>query len=146
MDKAIQEFVDCKRIAVVGVSRSERKFGSAAYKELRQRGYDVVPVHPEMASFQGDRCYPALGAIQQRVEGLLVVVAPERVGEVLREATMAGISKVWLQQGAESDEALALAEALGMSVVSKRCILMYAPPVTGFHSVHRFFARLFGQL
>jgi predicted CoA-binding protein len=53
---------------------------------------------------------------------------------------------VWLQQGAESPEALALARDLGLNLVARKCVLMYAPPVRSFHAWHRVFARLFGQL
>ncbi len=46
MEQSIQDFINCKRIAVVGCSSKGRKFGNSAYKELKQRGYQVLPVHP----------------------------------------------------------------------------------------------------
>jgi hypothetical protein len=65
---------------------------------------------------------------------------------VLREAAAIGLKKVWLQQGAESPEAIALANELNINLVAGRCILMYAPPVEGFHAWHRAFYRLFAKL
>jgi predicted CoA-binding protein len=53
---------------------------------------------------------------------------------------------IWLQQGSESPEVLKLARELGLSPISGKCILMYAPPVGSFHKFHHFFARLFGKL
>jgi hypothetical protein len=41
---------------------------------------------------------------------------------------------------------LALGDELDLNLVSKKCILMYAPPVDSVHSVHRFFGKLFGML
>jgi predicted CoA-binding protein len=40
MDPQIESFIGSKRIAVVGFSRSEKKFGNIAGKELIKRGYE----------------------------------------------------------------------------------------------------------
>jgi predicted CoA-binding protein len=146
MKRTIEEFVNCKRLAVVGVSRDEKKFGSMAYLELKERGYDLVPVHPDLPSFAGETCYPRLQAIPQPVDGAVVIVSPARVSDVLRDAAAAGVTRVWIQQGAESPEALALADELGLSVAHNACILMYAQPVRGFHKFHRAIVKLFGKL
>jgi predicted CoA-binding protein len=56
------------------------------------------------------------------------------------------MKNVWLQQGSESSEVLAQAKQLGMSVISGKCILMYAPPVRSWHGFHRIVMKLIGQL
>ena len=146
MDQAIQDFVTGKRIAVVGVSRDKTKFGNAAFTELAARGYQVFAVHPTAQEVAGARCYPNLTALQGQVDGALVIVSPQQAVPVLREAAAIGLKNVWLQQGAESPEALALARDLGLNLVARKCVLMYAPPVRSFHAWHRVFAKLFGQL
>ncbi len=145
MDQAIQNFINGKRIAVVGVSRDGGKFGNTAFAELAARGYQVFAVHPEAKEIAGTPCYPNLAALRGQVDGALVVVAPPQAVSVLREAAAIGLKNVWLQQGAESPEALALARDLGLNLVAKKCVLMYAPPVRSFHGWHRVFARLLGQ-
>ena len=146
MDQAIQDFVNAKRIAVVGVSRDKTKFGNTAFTELAARGYQVFAVHPTAQEVVGARCYPNLSALQGQVDGALVIVSPQQAVPVLREAAAIGLKNVWLQQGAESPEALALARDLGLNLVARKCVLMYAPPVRSFHAWHRVFAKLFGQL
>jgi len=146
MNQAIQDFIDGKRIAVVGVSRKGNKFGNTALAELAARGYQVFPVHPEAREIGGAACYPNLAALRDQVDGVLVVVPPQPAVGVLREAAAAGLTNVWLQQGAESVEGLALAGELGLNLVAGKCVLMYAPPVRGAHGWHRAFARLFGRL
>jgi hypothetical protein len=145
MDQAIQDFINGKRIAVVGVSREAAKFGNMAFTELAARGYQVFAVHPEAKEIAGASCHPNLAALKGQVDGALVMVSPQKSAAVLREAAAAGIKNVWLQQGAESPEALAVARELGLNLVSKKCVLMYAPPVRSFHGWHRAFAKLFGQ-
>ncbi len=146
MDTRIQDFVDGKRIALVGASRSPNKFGNAAFKELKGRGYEVLLIHPEARELEGAPCYPNLAALPEHVDGLLLSVPPDQSEKLLREAAALGIHNVWLQQGAETPEALALGQELGLNVVSGKCILMYAPPVRSFHWWHRTFCRVTGQL
>jgi predicted CoA-binding protein len=146
MDHAIQDFVNSKRIAVVGVSRDKTKFGNTAFTELAARGYQVFAVHPTAQEVAGAHCYPNLAALRGQVDGALVIVSPQQAVSVLREAAAIGLKNVWLQQGAESPEALALARDLGLNLVARKCVLMYAPPVRSFHAWHRVFAKLFGQL
>jgi uncharacterized protein len=146
MKNAIEEFIKSKRIAVVGLSRSGKKFGNSAFAELLKRGYQVFAVHPDAAEIGGTPCYPNLGALRGKVDAVLVCIAPGGVPSILREAALNGIRNVWLQQGAESSEAIALGNELDFSLVVRKCILMYAPPVEGFHAWHRAVYRIFSKL
>ena len=145
MNQAVRDFINGNRIAVVGVSRDGTKFGNTAFAELAARGYQVFAVHPTAQEIGGAPCYPNLTALRGQVDGALVVVSSQQAAPVLREAAAIGLRNVWLQQGAESPEVLALARDLELNLVAKKCVLMYALPVRSFHAWHRFFARLFGQ-
>ena len=146
MNQAINDFINGKRIAVVGVSRNAKKFGNAIYTELKQRGYQVFAVNPSINEIAGDPCYPNLKALQGKIDGVLVCVPSSKGETVLREAAELGLHNVWLQQGADSPKLIKLGSELGLNMVSRKCILMYAPPVRSFHNFHRAIAKLFGQL
>jgi predicted CoA-binding protein len=146
MNQAIENFINGKRIAVAGVSRSGKKFGNTIYTELKERGYQVFAVHPEAQEIGGEKCYPNLMSLKGQVDGVVICVPPRQVESVVQDAARAGLRNVWLQQGAESPEAIKLGKDLGLNLVSGKCILMYAPPVRSFHNFHRFFAKLFGKL
>ena len=146
MNSIIQEFIDGKRIALAGASRSGKKFGNAAYKELKARKYEVYLVHPEAQEIEGEPCYPNLASVPANVDGVLVCLPPSQSPTVLRQAAELGIRNVWLQQGADSPELLNLGRELNLNLVSGKCILMYAPPVRSFHRFHRGFVKLIGQL
>jgi predicted CoA-binding protein len=75
-----------------------------------------------------------------------VVVPPDQTEKVVREAHEAGINRVWMQQGAESQAAIQYGEENGMSVIHGRCILMFAQPMKFFHKPHRWVMGLLGQL
>ena len=145
MKAAIDDFLSQQTLAVVGVSRSGKKFGNAASRELRTKGYRVIPVHPEAESIGGERCYPSLKELPEPVGGLLVVVPPAQTEQLVRQAAEAGIRRVWMQQGAESAAAIKYCQDQGMSVVHGECILMFAAP-TGGHKLHHWLWKLLGKL
>lgn len=146
MNNSIAEFVKSKRLAIVGVSHAAKKFSNSAYSELRRRGYEVFGVNSTLREINGEKCYNDLRSLNGQVDGAVVCVSPEKVEPILREAASIGLRNIWLQQGAESKEAIGLGKDLGLNLVAGKCILMYAEPVKGFHRFHRFFARLSGKL
>ncbi len=146
MDQNVIEFVKGKRIAVLGASRTGKKFGNLVYTELKQRGYEAFLVHPEAQEIGGAPCAPSLAALAGQVDGVVISVTPRKAVEALREAAAAGIQNIWVQQGAQTPELMAVAKELGVNPVTGKCILMYAEPVRSVHAWHRAFARLFGQL
>jgi uncharacterized protein len=145
MNQNIIDFVEGKRVAILGVSRSGKKFGNTIAAEMKQRGYQTFIVHPEAQEIAGENCYSSLSELKGQVDGALICLSPTQALVALRQAVEAGIQNIWLQQGADSPEVLALAQELGVTPVSGKCILMYAQPVTSFHSWHRAFAKLIGQ-
>jgi predicted CoA-binding protein len=146
MNTSIENFISNKRIALAGASRSGQKFGNMAHKELKARGYDVALVHPQATEIDGAPCYPNLAAVRDQVDGVLVCLPASQAGQVLHEAADIGLRKVWLQQGAETPELLALGRELELDLVTGKCILMYAQPVRSFHWCHRAVVKLMGQL
>ena len=55
METPVQAFLASRRIALVGFSRNPKDFSRMLDQQLRERGYEVVPVHPGVASGTGGR-------------------------------------------------------------------------------------------
>ena len=146
MNETIQHFTRPGRLALVGASNKPNSFGWAAYTTLKQKGYEIYPVNPNYAEIAGDRCYKSISELPLGVESAVFMLSPVAAEQVVAEARAAGIKRIWFQQGAKYDSAIKAAQDVGLKVVSRRCILMYAEPVTSIHAFHRFFARLFGRL
>ncbi len=143
---AVDDFLAHQPWAVIGVSRDPKKFGHTAYKELKARGNRLIPVNPHMEAFEGDRCYARLADVPQPVGGALIIVPPAQTEQVVRDAAAAGIRRVWMQQGAESDAAIKFCQENGISTVHGECILMFAPETAFFHRTHRWVKGVFGKL
>ncbi len=141
---AIDEFMSQKTLAVAGVSRDSRKFGNAAYKELRTKGFRVLAINPNAKTIEGDPCYPSLKALPEKVGGLVLCTQPAISEQLVREAAEAGICWVWLQQRSESRAAIQFCQEHGINVISGECILMYQPNTMFVHKFHKFFKEAFG--
>jgi Predicted CoA-binding protein len=144
--ETIDNFLTEKKLAVAGVSRSGKKFGNSLVNELIKKGYTVFIIHPQADEIQGVKCYKTFGGMPERVGGVIVVVQPSETEKIVREAAAANIKKIWMQTGAESEEAIRYCGENGIEVVSKKCFLMYVEPVAGFHKFHRWVNKLTGKL
>jgi uncharacterized protein len=142
----VDDFLAQNALAVAGVSRNVKKFGNFAYKKLKQKGYEVFAVNPEAESIEGEKCYPDLKSLPKTVGGVVIVTKPEKTMNVLQGMVDAGIKKAWMQQGAESDEAIRFCIKNGIDEVHGECIMMFAPPVQSFHKFHRWIWGLAGKL
>jgi uncharacterized protein len=137
-------FNNVKSFAVVGVSENKAKFGAAACRELKTRGFKVYPIHPTLGTFDGDICFHSLADLPIVPDCALVTIKPAHALEVVRQIAQRGTKKVWFQQGKNFSEAITLADQLGLQSVHGRCVLMYAGEVTGMHRFHRALSRFFG--
>ncbi len=142
----IGTFLGQPALALAGASRSGRKFGNAVLKELTEKGYTIYPVHPHAAKLDGHVAYPSCATLPQPVGGIIIVVPPPLAEAAVRDAHASGITRVWLQQGAASPEAIRYCEANGLDVVHGECVLMFAEPTKWFHRAHRWVWKVTGRL
>lgn len=142
----ITGFLSQKNIAVVGVSRSGKKFGNSVYKELKAKGYKTFAVNPNATEINGESCYSQILSIKEKVDAAVVVVPKNESEKVVRNAVTAGVRNIWLQQGSETDEAINYCIQNNVNVVYNECILMFAEPTAFFHKAHRWVNGALGKL
>jgi predicted CoA-binding protein len=142
----VNDFLAQKKVAVVGVSRGGKKFGNAILKDLKLKGYRVFPINPNAESIDGEPCYPELSVLPERPDGVITVVPPAVTEKVVEEAHAAGIKRIWMQQGSESEAAIRYCQDKGMTVIDGECILMFAEPAAFYHRFHRWVWKLLGKL
>ncbi len=106
LNSLIRNFLSQKVFALVGASRSGDSYGSKVMRHLLAKGYEVLPVHPEAEAIEGIPCAPSLIALHKAVDGLILVVPPEQSEMLVRQADVMGIRRIWMQPGAESEDAV----------------------------------------
>ena len=121
----IQSFLASGPFAVVGASTDRSKYGNKVLRCYRQHGKEVFPINPKASEVEGLKAYPSLAALPVKVNAISVITPPAATEQVVREAAAAGVAHIWMQPGAESDEAIRTAESLGMSVIAGGpCVLV----------------------
>ncbi len=141
----IQKFLQPRKMAIAGASRNAKKFGGVVLKELLDKGFELYPVNPYAEEIQGIKCYKSIDELPGDVEHLIILTPKEETDSVVEAAIKKGIKMVWIQQKSDTPEAVRILEEKGIPVIHKKCILMFAPPVKGFHGFHGFLAKTFGS-
>lgn len=143
--KMIDDFLAPKKLVMAGVSRNPKKFGYTAFKHLIDNGYEVIPINPNTSEIEQIKCYPDVKSVPGEIENLFIVTPKSQTSEIVNQAKEKGVKRIWIQQMAESKDALEIAKNAGIETISNKCIFMFAEPVTGPHKFHRFFVKLFGN-
>jgi hypothetical protein len=111
-----------RTIAIVGLSANELRASNFVGFYMKRHGYRVIPVNPREQEALGERCYPDLGAVPERIDIVDVFRQPDAVPQIARDAVRVGAKALWLQFGVVSEEGAAIAEAAGLDVVMDRCL------------------------
>lgn len=143
---SVEDFLAQRTLALVGASRDPQAFSNNALRELTQKGYRMIPVNPNAETIMGEPCYRSLRDLPEPVGGALIMVPPAQAEAVVRDAAAAGIRRVWMQQGAESEGAIKFCQENGISEVHGECILMFAQPQAFGHKAHRWVWGVLGKL
>ncbi|KAF1682868.1 CoA-binding protein [Veillonella sp. R32] len=113
--------------AVLGATSRKEKFGYKIYACLRDHGYTVYPVNPNVAEIEGATCYPSLSDLPE-VPAVVDFVVPEKIGlAALEECKTLRIPTVWLQPGADKPAVVTKARELGLQVIED-CVLVQIRP------------------
>ena len=146
--ETINDFLAQKRIAMVGISRETPSFSGSLFTEFCRRGYDVVPVNPNMQVVMGHKCFACVQDIEPPVDAALLMTSPAVTEEVVKDCAEAGIKRVWMHsgggQGAVSENAINFCREKGIGVVPGECPFMFFPKSGGVHWLHGVLRKLTG--
>jgi predicted CoA-binding protein len=145
----IDEFLRQKRIAVVGVSRSEKEFSRKLFQDLRAMGYDCIPVNPSAATIDGITCYKHVTDISPPVEGVLLLAPRSVTDEVILECATSRVPRVWVfgigREKGISQAALNVCREYKIDCIPGYCPYMFLPDASFFHKMHATIMKLFGR-
>jgi len=123
MQNLIEEFFSQKTIAVVGSFRNESKFAYKILMHLKNKGYEVYPVNPNLKEVEGIKCYPSIIDLPLVVDLVDIVTPPKVTEEIVKQCLQKGIKRVWIQPGAESELAIKFCKDNNIKVVYNACIM-----------------------
>ena len=114
---------DVKTIAIVGASSNPNRDSFKVMKYLKEYGYDVYPVNPNLQNTQilGENCYSTLNDIHEGVDMVDIFRSVEFIPDIAREAINIKAKIFWTQLGLFSKDAESVAKNEGMTVVMGEC-------------------------
>jgi len=117
-----QLLTDSTVVAMVGASANPEKTSNGIMRKLQSVGYRVIPVNPRETEVLGERSYPSLIDVPERIDIVDVFRRAEDTPAIADDAVTIGAKALWLQTGIVSEDAAARAEKGGLVVVMDACI------------------------
>ena len=111
-----------KTIAMVGLSPKKQRPSNFVASYLNYEGYRVIPVNPRATEIYGEKAYPDLLSIPDKVDMVNIFRRPEECLDIVKEAIEIGAKSVWMQLRVVNMEAAKLAEEAGLKVIMDRCV------------------------
>ena len=128
MENIIEKYI-CKpsRIAVVGASTKTDRPVYGVMEYLTGKGFTLFPVNPACAGemIQGLACAGSILDLKEKFDILAFFISPKNQQPLLDEIPQLSYKPIiWMQPGAENDEAEVLLREKGYEVVKGACLMM----------------------
>jgi predicted CoA-binding protein len=124
-EREIKEtLMNCKTVAVVGISPKEHRPSYIVASYLKSKGYQIIPVRPDGKEILGEKVYHSLTEIPKEVGVDVVDIfrRSEEVPPLVEEAIQRGAKVIWMQEGVIHKEAGEKAEKAGLKAIMDRCM------------------------
>ena len=116
-NRILEEIMEKKVWAVVGVTAKRERFGYKIWKILQKHGYEVYGVNPNYDEIEGQKIYHSLEDLPKKVDVIDMVVSPKIGTTTLEEAKELGIDYIFFQPGTYNDEILKKSDDLDLKYV-----------------------------
>jgi predicted CoA-binding protein len=107
----------------VGLTDSPLRTSYGVSHYMQSQGYRILPVNPNIQESLGEKAYPSLLDVKEKIDIVNVFRRIEAVPEVVEQAIKIKAPAIWMQEGVIHEEAAKKARAAGIFVVMDRCIL-----------------------
>jgi predicted CoA-binding protein len=104
-------------VAVIGASQDRSKFGNKAVRAYLRQGWTVYPVNPAGGLIEGQAVLASLRDVPAPVDRIALYLPPDVGLDVLDDVAAVEHREFIVNPGAESDELLSRARALGLEPV-----------------------------
>jgi predicted CoA-binding protein len=117
MDLVDEQLQNSKTIAVVGLSGDPDRISFRVTRYMQEQGYRIIPVNPMIEEVLGEKSYPDLKSVPDRIDMVNIFRRSELVAPVVDQAIEIGVKYIWMQDGVINPDSAAKAEAAGIPVI-----------------------------
>ena len=112
-----------KTIAVVGLSNSPLRPSHGVSAYMQTHGYRIIPVNPQVKEVLGEKAYPSLLDVPEKIDIVNIFRRPEYVEEIVDQAIQLKVPALWMQEEVINEKAAEKAREAGIFVIMDQCIL-----------------------
>jgi len=85
--------------------------------------YRIIPVNPRIDEALGEKSYPSLLDVPEKIDIVNIFRRPEYVEQIVDQAIHLKVPVIWMQESVIHETAAEKARKAGIFVVMDRCIL-----------------------
>ncbi len=127
-DETVEKVLhETRTIAVVGLSTNPDKASNRVSAFMQKKGYRIIPVHPSAKVLLGEKVYPDLRSIPDRVDMVNVFRPPSELKSIVADSITIGAKTLWAQEGIVNNEAAAIAAGNGIVAIMGKCLMKEYP-------------------
>lgn len=147
MQAIINEFLNDKKIAIVGVSVNKKKWGYTLFKMLSEKGYTVYPVNPKYSKIDDTPCYPTISELPKDITNAILAINPTNSELLMPQIIKSNIKRIWPigVKGSKTDLIINTSRENGIEIVYNLCPMMFFSPV-GIHKAHFWIKKVTSKL
>lgn len=90
---------------------------------MQTNGYRIIPVNPKINGALGEKAYPSLLDVPEKIDIVNIFRRPEFVDEAVDQAIKLKVPAIWMQEEVVNEKAAEKARKAGIFVIMDRCIL-----------------------
>jgi len=121
----IEIFFEAKTFAVAGASIQPHKYGNKIFRALLSAGFETYPLNPTQSTVEGHTAFKTLADLPVVPDSLSIITPPKVTRHIVMEAIAAGVKHIWMQPGAQDEQASEIARNKGISVIDDgSCLLV----------------------
>jgi len=110
--------------AVVGASKDFKKYGYKVFRDLKEAGYNVVPINPHEKEILGAKVYKNIFDVNFKIDMVIFVVPQGITEKVLKDVNKLNIKKVWMHPGIENEASIKYCQANKIKCIHDACIMI----------------------
>jgi uncharacterized protein len=115
--------IHSRTIAVVGLSANPMRPSHGVSAYMQSHGYRIIPVNPQIEECRGERAYPTILDVPDKIDIVNIFRRPQFVEKIVDESIHRKVPAIWMQEGVVHEGAAEKARKAGIFVVMDRCIL-----------------------
>jgi len=112
------------KIAVIGASRDESKYGNKIIKDLNKKWHILYPINPKETIIENISCFANLEDLPKDIKILTFVTSPTVTFIILQEAFEFKHTKIWCQPGTSDKKVITFLETNGFDFITNACVMM----------------------